>query len=132
MVHIPTIAVRHAPIPPKSAKANNLAMTSTYLTVRAARSAALGYSKPRWIEFCEVALRRGFAVSLYEARRTFSKYVTLRKDGKAFKVRFSNHKPIKSREVGKDCDFFVGVTNLSVTTTDDALRAVAAHFGEAI
>lgn len=115
---------------PKPAKARNDRLTEDYLANRAARSASLGYSKPKWVEFCEVALRRGLDVYLYEARHTASKYVTLRKGGKAYKVRFSNHKPIQAREAGGDCDFFVGVTNLAVTTTGDALRAVMAYFGE--
>jgi hypothetical protein len=117
-------------VPPKAAKAKNLRLTSDYLAARAQRSVALGYSKPKWVEFCEIALRRGFAVYLYEALHTASKYVTLRRDGRVFKVRFSNHKPIPSREAGRDCDFFVGVTNQTVTTTGQALRAAMAHFGE--
>lgn len=120
-----------APTPHRPAKASNLRVTADFLAGRTRGLAAFGYSKPRWIEFCEVALRRGFDVKLYEARRTASKYVTLRKGNRSFKVRFSNHKPIKSREVGNDCDFFVGVTNLTVTTTGDALRAAMAFFGEA-
>jgi hypothetical protein len=117
-------------IPPKAAKAKNLTLTLPYLALRTARAISLGFHKPKWIEFCEIALRRDFDVRLYEAKHTVSKYVTLRKGGKAYKVRFSNHAPIKAREAAKDCDFFVGVTNLAVTTTGDALRAVMKHFGE--
>ncbi|MBB4235076.1 hypothetical protein [Rhizobium esperanzae] len=104
-------------------------MTPAYLAIRTARANALGYGKPRWVEFCEVALRRGLDVYLYEAKRTFSKYITLRMGGLAFKVRFSDHKPIPAREARNDCDFFVGVTNTNVTTTGDAVRAAMKHFG---
>lgn len=128
MAPIPSIS-RPVFIPPKQAKANGQKTTAEQLAVRAARSIALGYSKQKWVEFCEVALRRGLDVYLYEARHTASKYITLRGNGKSFKVRFSNHKPIPSREAGADCDFFVGVTNRTVTTTGDALRAVSAYFG---
>jgi hypothetical protein len=117
-------------IPQKAAKAKNLPLTPPYLALRTMRAVSMGYQKPKWVEFCEVALRRGFSVTLYEAKHTASKYITLRKGGKSFKVRFSNHRPIRSREAGRDCDFFVGVTNLAVTTTGDALRAVTAFFGE--
>jgi len=130
MVPLPMMT-KPAPVPPKPAKAKNLQLTQPYLTLRAMRAVSLGYPKPKWIDFCEVALRRGFSASLYEAKHTVSKYVTLRKAGRSFKVRFSNHKPIKAREVGGDCDFFVGVTNRAVTTTGDALRAAMVHFGEA-
>lgn len=130
MVPIPKLAASPF-IPPKAGKANNRAVTKSYLDQRAARAIALGYSKPRWVLFCQIALDRGFAINLYEARRTNSKYVTVWKGSKSFKVRFSDHKPIKAREAGGDCDFFVGVTNLAVTTTGDALRALFSFFGEA-
>jgi len=90
-----------------------------------------GLSSWGWVEFCEISIRRGFDVYLYEAKHTASKYITLFRNGRSFKVRFSNHRPIARRELAGDCDFFVGVTNLSVTTTGDALRAVAQHFGDA-
>lgn len=128
MAPLPTT---HPParIPPKPAKARNLPLTPEYLKARAERTSALGYPKPKWVEFCDIALRRGLVAYLYEAKHTDSKYVTLRHGGKSFKVRFSNHKPILAREIGNDCDFFVGVANRTVTTTGDAMRAAMAHFG---
>lgn len=110
-------------------KATNLKLTPEYLKSRADGLAARGYSKPKWIGFCEDVLAAGLQASLYEARRTFSKYVTVTNGrGKSFKVRFSNHKPIKSREAAGDCDFFVGVTNKTVTRTEQALAATFSHF----
>jgi len=88
----------------------------------------MGYKKSKWIELCEVLLKNGFEISLYEARKSVSKYLTLKRDDKEFKIRFSNHKPIKRREEKGDCDFFVGISNSTVTTTHDALDAVKLHF----
>lgn len=116
-------------IPPKPTKAKNIDVTQAYLDTRAARPILMGYGRPQWIRFCEAALRSGLSVSLYEARRTVSKYVTLRRGGMTFKVRFSDHRPIASREHAGDCDFFVGVTNRTVTTTDDAWRAACTYLG---
>lgn len=79
---------------------------------------------PKWIYFCEAILNQGLSASLYEARKTSSKYITVFFQDQQFKVRFSNHKPIKTRENRKDCDFFVGVNHNSVSTTEDALKAV--------
>lgn len=110
-------------------KASNLRVTTDFLGARAERLALMGYRKPRWVEFCEFTLRAGWTVSLYEARHTRSKYITVSDGRRSFKVRFSDHKPIKHREIGGDCDFFVGVTHLGVTTTGDAVRAVRAFFG---
>jgi len=129
MAPIPAIKASVAISLGRSAKASNLRVTAEYLQMRSLRSAALGYGKPKYILFCERALAAGLQVYLYEARHTASKYVTLRLAGRQFKVRFSNHKPIAAREAQGDCDFFVGVTNLGVTTTGEALRAVHSFFG---
>lgn len=112
----------------KSWKATHQLVTQDFLNDRAARSLAAGYSVQKWIAFCSQLLALGFTVSLYEARQTFSKYVTVSDGDRRFKVRFSNHKPIKRREEMGDCDFFVGVANYQTTTTAQAMSAVLKHF----
>ena len=96
---------------------------------RTAYNAALGFEKPKWIHFCEIMKNKGFEVSVYEARRTVSKYVTVKLDTQSFKVRFSNHAPIPGREQKGDCDFFVGRCNFGTTTTAQAVLAVINYFG---
>lgn len=110
-------------------KADNCPVTAALLNERAERSIALGYQKQKWISFCEAMLAMGFNVSLYEARKTVSKYITVESGARYFKVRFSNHRPIRAREEANDCDFFVGVSNLTTTTTDQAIAAVREYFG---
>ena len=110
-------------------KANNCPVTHGLLEARYERSRAKGYAKQKWIVFCEAMLAMGFHVTLYDARRTFSKYLTVSFSGRFYKVRFSNHRPIRSREEANDCDFFVGVCNHATTTTDDAIAAVKEYFG---
>lgn len=111
-------------------KMNDRYLTADYLASRAHGLAAAGYSKPKWIRFCEVLLAEGYEVWGYEARQTVSKYITVGYPGNRcrFKVRFSNHKPIKERELQGDCDFFVGITNLRTTHSRQALDAVRAYF----
>ena len=92
----------------------------------------LGYRPPRWSYFCEVMLIHGFRVYMYEAKNTNSKYVTIEKDKKTFKVRFSDHKPIFEREIKKDCDFFVGITNTGTRTTENAIQAALGWFPSAV
>lgn len=111
-------------------KAVNIPVTNTFLNSRETVTLSAGYNTPKWIEFCRYFLKAGFKIYLYEARQTVSKYITLKKENikdVEFKVRFSNHKPIKSRELGKDCDFFVGKTHTGIRTTHDAKMA-ALHF----
>lgn len=105
-------------------KVKNQFISQNFLDERYRKSAEGGYPKAKWIEFCEEMLRQGFRISLYEAKKTFSKYITIYHGGQSFKVRFSNHKPIPQRELKGDCDFFVGVTNLTVSRTSDAIVAV--------
>lgn len=81
----------------------------------------------KWILFCRYFMSKGYKIRLYEARRTVSKYITLIKDGKSCKVRFSNHRPIREREKNKDCDFFVGVTNFQVITAHDVAKPDLQH-----
>jgi len=109
-------------------KASNTEVTVELLKARVEYSIKLGYSKQKWVEFCEHFLAQGYHLSLYEARRTVSKYITVSRGRQRFKVRFSNHKPIEHREKAGDCDFFVGRTNLKVTTTRDAIRATEEYF----
>lgn len=111
-------------------KARNLFITEEYLDAREKACRGVGYGSPKWILFCRVMLRRGFTIRLYEAQRTVSKYVTVMRDEKAFKVRFSDHAPIFEREANGDCDFFVGHTNFGKTSTNDALKATMLFFGE--
>ena len=83
----------------------------------------------KWIYFCCTMMGHGFEVWLYEARRTYSKYITVVEKDKTFRVRFSDHAPIARREREGDCDFFVGRTNFVITTTEDAIDATLRFFG---
>lgn len=112
-------------------KANNRVVNQDFLDHRVKMAIDAGYTKQKWVEFCEEMLRQGFTVRLYEARRTVSKYITVSRPddhSRSFKVRFSNHKPIKYRETAGDCDFFVGRTHLGVTTTQQAIEATVDYF----
>lgn len=104
-------------------KARDLEVTPDFLTERIKWSAKNGWGKAKWIEFCETMLENGLSMTLYEAKKSRSKYIKVNNGNKTFKVRFSNHKPIKHREVNGDCDFFVGQTNLGRTSTIDAVKA---------
>lgn len=112
-------------------KATDLRLDQKFLEKAYNRIKGGGYSKQKWVEFSELFLEKGFDVFLYEARQTCSKYITLRHpqlSGVSFKVRFSNHPPIKAREDRGDCDFFVGRANNSISTTADAVQAALRHF----
>jgi len=87
-----------------------------------------GYALPKWIQFSERMLDMGFKVVLWNSKTTVSKYIHVKRDDKSFKVRFSNHKPNFRKEVGKDCDLFVGVTNLGCITTDQAIIKTLEYF----
>jgi hypothetical protein len=99
-------------------------LTQAMLEARIAGYPTEEYGLPKWLLFCRLMLKQGFTLNLYEARRTFSKYITVSKPGSgrhSFRVRFSNHKPIPEREARGDCD-------LTITNTSDAIQAVRKHF----
>jgi hypothetical protein len=112
-------------------KATNIKVTTKFLNDRAGIAIERGFAKQKWVLFCEALISEGFALYLYEARATWSKYITVKKGERAFRVRFSNHKPTARKERLRDCDFYVGITNTGTRTTDDALAAVRAHFSQA-
>lgn len=112
-------------------KARNQILNGDFLKQRENLAASCGFVTPKWVIFSKILMEEGFSVSLYEAKKTPSKYITVMRKGvmKCVKVRFSNHKPIHARELSGDCDFFVGVTNLGTTNTDDAIKFVRREFG---
>lgn len=104
-------------------------VTEEFLQTRVDRAAEQGFPVAQWIKFCRAMMKDGHKVFLYEAKKTNSKYVTVARPPIAyFKVRFSDHRPIKHREANGDCDFFVGRTHFGVTTTAQAVAATRRFF----
>lgn len=114
----------------KPRKARGLNVTLGFLKERSELAERGGWEEPKWIGFCRTLIAAGFYMSLYEAKETRSKYITVKRGEKSFKVRFSNHRPSRSQEEAGDSDFYVGVANHVTHTTADALKAVADFFKE--
>ena len=112
----------------KIKKLRNAELTFEILHEKWKMFEGMGYPKAKWIEFSEILIKDGYQLFIYEAKQTASKYITVTKDNKSFKVRFSNHKPIAEKELNGDCDFFVGVTHTGVRNTTMALNAVRNYF----
>jgi hypothetical protein len=103
-------------------------VTREYILYVKSRYLNTEWSLPKYLQLIERAMDVGFEVSLYDYPRSPSKYVTLLRNKKKFTIRFSNHKPLAHLEEKGTCDFFVGVTNLGVTTTKDAWNFAMKHF----
>ena len=101
-----------------------------YLNERKRRLTARGFPVSRWIVLVESLMALGLQVTVYEPPTTHSKYIRayVHLEGPCFKIRVSDHKPVFAKEALGDCDFFVGVTNLGVTSIRDAEQAVIRHF----
>jgi hypothetical protein len=93
-------------------------LTQRYLDSQKPSYIKNGYPVPKWIIFSEKMLELGFIVSLHKAKSTYSKYIYLNKGLKKYKVRFSNHRANRGAELSNDCDFYVGVGNRGVITTE--------------
>ena len=102
------------------------------LAYRKERAENGNYDVPKWVLFCETLMQENFILHLYEARETFSKYITITHADAPnikYKVRFSNHPPRSDRERMKDCDFFVGKTHAGTYyNTTQALDSVRHYF----
>lgn len=101
-----------------------------FIRKRIAKSHGMGFPEPpKWVQFCKQLLEEGYVLKLHEAYETMSKYITVYGAGDTkYKIRFSNHKPIKGLELAGSCDFFVGITHTGARTTQEALEAVRAFF----
>lgn len=82
------------------------------------------YQTPKYLLFILEMNNLGFRVGLKEAKTTFSKYVLIEKGTQKYKIRFSNHRSKLSRELEQDCDFYVGVGNLGVITTEQVIEQI--------
>lgn len=83
------------------------------------------YEAPKYLKFILRMLREGWRVKLYIPRGSkISKYVFVYNDVVIYKIRFSNHKPIIQRELDNDCDFYAGISNMHVMTTETIAKII--------
>lgn len=83
-----------------------------------------GYPVPKWIQFSQILIGNGWTVELYRSKTTLSKYLYISCGGMEYKIRFSNHKANKAKEEMMDCDFYVGVGNQGVITTEELIEII--------
>lgn len=83
-----------------------------------------GFNAPKYLLFIREMLENGWRVKLYKVK--VSKYVFIYKPEKdlIYKIRFSNHKPIKHREAAEDCDFYVGISHYQVSKTEEVMEKI--------
>lgn len=87
------------------------------------------YPEPKWIMFCETMLDEGMTLSIYESKTTVSKYIWVSRGQLTVKVRFSNHRPNNVMQQVEDCDYYVGVSNGKVITTEQVIEKILSQFG---
>jgi hypothetical protein len=80
-----------------------------------------GYPVPKWIQFSKTLLNDGWTIRLHRAKTTFSKYLYINKGELSLKIRFSNHKANRGAEDRNDSDYYVGVGNKGVITTEQLI-----------
>ena len=88
-----------------------------------------GYPAPKYLLFARDLLEDGWKVRQYKGgKRGISKYLFIEKGDHLYKIRFSNHKPIKAKEEESDCDFYVGVSHFQTSTTEEIRDQVQALY----
>lgn len=80
------------------------------------------YPTPKYLLFIKHMIENGWEVKVYVSR--VSKYVFVTKGEEIYKIRFSNHKPIYQKEQESDCDFYVGISHMQVSTTDQIINKI--------
>jgi len=99
-------------------------LTLKYLEILKPVYIEKNYPVPKWIFFSQALIEAGWRVELIRSKSTFSKYIYIHKGDKNFKIRFSNHKPNKGQQETNDCDFYVGISNGQVITTEMVLKKI--------
>jgi len=83
------------------------------------------YEAPKYLRFILRMLREGWRVKLYIPRESkISKYVFVYNNDRIYKIRFSNHKPIIQKELDNDCDFYAGISNMKIMTTEQIAKII--------
>lgn len=107
----------------KIKKGTNIWLTKSYLqrfyTVK----------KPLWVKFCERLLNKNFTIFLYLSPNTNSVYLTIVKNSKILKVRYSDHAPNVANWIRSDVDLFVGPASKGLTSEREVLNAIFTFFG---
>lgn len=80
------------------------------------------YPTPKYLIFIREMLKNGYTVKVYTAG--ISKYIFIIKDDEIYKIRFSNHKPLYLKECENDCDFYVGISHMTVNTTEQIIAKI--------
>jgi len=99
-------------------------VTKHYLATLKPSYTKKGYPVPKWITFSETLLNSGWKVQLKRSKSSYSKYIYIQKEDKSYKIRFSNHRPNKDAQEMSDSDFYVGVSNGQVITTEMVLKKI--------
>ena len=81
------------------------------------------YAPAKYLIFIKTMIENGWMVKLYVANKV-SKYVFISKGDEVYKIRFSNHKPLLNKEAEDDCDFYVGISNMQVSTTEQIIKKI--------
>jgi len=81
------------------------------------------YSTPKYLYFIQNMIKKGWSARLHQVE--VSKYVFVYRSNTIFKIRFSNHKPIKWKQMRKDCDFYVGISHQGkALLTEDVINLI--------
>jgi hypothetical protein len=110
-------------------KQNTVKLTKEKLNDMEKQYHAKGYGTPKWIKFCLTMLDRKYIVRYYDAVSTVSKYIYVFNPTTKIevKVRFSNHKPNPNQEFKNDSDYYVGISNGGVITTEHIIPKIILH-----
>ena len=84
--------------------------------------------KPKWVKFCESLLSNKYIVFLDCLARTGSVYLTVLKNNKMVRIRYSNHWPRLNTWLKGKVDYFVGPEFLGMISEHEMLNILKMRF----
>ena len=86
------------------------------------------YNKPKWVLFTEELLDNQFTVIMCLSSTTDSVYLTVMKNNKMLKIRYSNHAPNMQAYLDGKFDFCIGPTDKGMLNERMVLNAIKLFF----
>lgn len=84
--------------------------------------------KPEWVEFCELLMNNNYNVFLYLSKKTKSVYLSIVKNRKMVKIRFSDHTPNFQEWLKGDIDFCLGDKRKGMLSKSEVLDILNIYF----
>lgn len=86
--------------------------------------------KPKWVKFCEKLLDANYVVFLSYISKNKSAYMTIVKNNKMVRLRYSDHQPKLGNYLYGKVDYYVGPEHRGMLNENEILNILKLVFGK--